>query len=199
MNNFRDPRDDGPPFWADLNKQEREAIIQGPWLAGTPAGKIALTYFRGANRNKIIGAVNRSPFKTARRDLPPRATNPARERAPKSQTVIHRVRAPTKVATTEKRPPAPEPEPPTWPDGYDPIAMLPLPLPGVEPCDIMKLPTRGMKAVERCRFMVQGGYCGAPSGDEEWCRGHWPYVYSPDGLARKLADEGKRAKRSARD
>lgn len=162
------------PHWDEITSAEKRAVFEPLWRDGKSAGEIALHHFRGASRNAVIGAISRAKLQRAPGQVRPKKEPKPRAPRPKP--------APRAVPSREmplRAPPAPESTP------ADKVLHLienpRPPLKGVPPISMLELPGRpGI----RCRFPVQGGYCGASSGEHMYCRAHWPRVYTPEAVAR---------------
>lgn len=163
----------GMPRWEDLTGIQRREVIKPLWESGLSASQIA-GYFTGfVTRNMVIGVIHRArwdrrPMKAKK----PRA-NPMKRKRPLVKTELREARQVRPQAAPINVPPEPEEVPPDLReliDGRRP------PIPEVgPPIDIMQLPQRpGI----RCRFPVQGGYCGAPSGDATYCAAHSRIAYT---------------------
>lgn len=186
-----DPRDGGLPYWNDLSRAQREEIIEPLWRNGMSALAITVAAFRGATRNMIIGAIARSAFRRAERKNVSKLAA-----ASKRGMVRFNMTKPKRKTVNPKRPKAAPDGPPVLRPDAPPSDAIDLinerrpPFPGISPIGIMELPERNAK---RCHYPVVGGYCGAPSGEHPYCRAHWPYMYSPEVVARLVAAEPRPA------
>lgn len=152
------------PVWSDLSPDERMAIISPLWFNGLSNATIAMR-FTGATRNSVIGQIHRAKLK----------------RVPGTPKVKTTRRA-TKIKYAEKEKPSVKATPmrhspiiiptvnPDIPVALDKmITTNRPPLAGIVPISILELP---MRPGVRCRFPVEGGYCGADSGDQVYCPTH---------------------------
>lgn len=154
------------PIWTDLTPAEKQEAIRPLWKSGKSAGEIS-RYFTGATRNSIISALHRGGMagtssKTAKIMPEKNPPEPKPQRKPSaisaSAFTAHAVADPVSESVMHM------------------IENNRAPLPGIDPIIILDLPNRpGVK----CRFPVQGGYCGATSGDRMYCKTHHAVMYRP--------------------
>lgn len=169
------------PDWADIDIDAKRAIIRPLWEEGKSATEI-MAYFTGATRNMIIGQISRGKMSSGR---PPRPTvrakapgsakrmmNPANLDRPMKPKPVSRS---TSIVSTSAFVTTPDPDPVSQ-SVLDMINRERPPLAGTTPIPITALPNRpGV----RCRFPVDGGYCGAPSGEHVYCPTHHAIAYKP--------------------
>ena len=140
--------------------QARISIVKPLWDRGLSAGQI-MYHFVGASRNAIIGLVHRNKWQRAK--SVPHVT---RRAAPNPHKPVKRPPGRPKIERTTIEP---ESEKVDW------IHTERRPLAGTVPIRLIDLPSR---AGVLCRFPVQGGYCGQPSGEAMYCDGHHRFMYS---------------------
>lgn len=149
------------PDWKSLSTEERRAIFEPAWNGGATAQEISFL-FTNVTRCAVIGAVHRA--KLPKR--PPNNGNPSRVK-------IHKPRPATKTVAHSAFITDPDAPPPSA-SVMHMIDNNRAPLAGVVPISLLDLPNR--EGV-RCRFPVDGGYCGAQSGDRMYCESHERIVY----------------------
>lgn len=157
------------PDWADLTREQKEAIIRPLWLGGKSAGEIS-HYFVGASRNAVIGVITRAKMGS-------RAALPNRARGKAEGKRLSEAKAAKKIQRLPMAAPAfvshiPEPEP-IRPGAFNPLAGERPPIEGAAPISILELPNR---PGGRCRFPVIGGYCGVHA-ETTYCPTHSRYAY----------------------
>lgn len=153
--------------WQALSPQEKVDAIKPLWLDGKSASEISAN-FRNCSRNSIIGAINRAKLRDEQRTKKPKDTRIKPERKIRLPIAV------AKVAIIER---LPEPDP----DSSSARVAFMInnnrpPLPGHMPQPMTALPN---KAGVMCRFPVQGGWCGASSGEKMYCEAHQEIMYRP--------------------
>lgn len=159
------------PDWANLTREQKEAIIRPLWLDGKSAGEIT-HYFVGASRNAVIGVVTRAKM-GARKATKSRAQNKAaagamRAALPKPRPPAQRLPMASPAFVSH----IPQPEP-IRPGAFNPLAGERPPIEGTTPISILELPNR---PGGRCRFPVIGGFCGVHT-ESTYCATHGRYAY----------------------
>lgn len=161
------------PDWAELTAEAKDAIIRPAYADGQSAAEIA-SHFVGATRNAVIGRITRGKMKGGRQTSTVRQKAPGRSARMRDPSNLDRplpkvnrlpMATPAFVSTI---PPKPRP------GGFDPLTQLRPPLPGTTPISLLDLPNR---EGGRCRFAVDGGYCGVET-EAMYCDAHVPLVYN---------------------
>lgn len=154
------------PSWRALTHDQKVAVLREKWVeGGMTAGQIAALY-SDATRNSIIGKVRRAKMHRGR-VMTVKSAGPDKKQQPRN----HRIKIVKMPDTSDDLPDTDIPKAKLW----DMINGNRPPLPGIVPISIMEMPARG-----RCRFPVQGGYCGDTCHDPRtYCDAHYAISYVP--------------------
>lgn len=160
---------DTRPDWNGMTTEQRDDHIRPLWEGGKSASEIAATMF-GATRNSVIGRIHRGKM-VQRKPVKPKRAKPAKTKMPADQQMPKKPVRNRNTISTKPRAETPPSEfhASKWLDEDRP------PMPGTTPVSILDLPNRpGVK----CRFPVQGGYCGIECGENVYCPTHHGYTHT---------------------
>lgn len=124
------------------------------------ATQIAAT--TGLSRNSVLGLCYRYDV-TLKGKVPPKLVEGSRQR----RNAPARPRRQRRKAVCPAPDTVPTPKPPTLPSAA--VDFDDRPLPGTTPISILDLPNRSGVV---CRWPVEGGFCGMPSGEHVYCPVH---------------------------
>lgn len=160
-------------------REEIRNLVRDRWQAGDSASEITF-YFVGASRKAVIGIVHRMKIGNGQRvaKIKPLPKSKAPYAGAHISKASRRQNDPVRQKPTKKALTMPSDQ-----DDQDISKVRKLinelrpPLPGTTPLTILELPNRPNVV---CRFPVEGGYCGQPSGEFTYCETHQRLAYRHD-------------------